>query len=216
MPALPDLHRKESAAPHAISPRSLVVIMEDERSEPILGPGTVLIAPHPTETVEILATPQQTTDRYRLRLTTPPGGGPGIRGLGPHVHPGFIERFHCVSGAMTMRVGSKLQDIGPGEGAEAPPGVIHGFSSSGDEPLVAEVEIVFTPPGPRPEADLVAFWAIVDGLIRRGDVNAKTGMPALLHLAVLIDQFPEAFRQPGVAGWLTKPLAMLGRIRGYR
>jgi len=192
------------------------VIMEEEQSELILGPGTVLIAPHPTETIEILATPQQTTDRYRLRLTTPPGGGPGISGLGPHVHPGFIERFHCVSGAMTMRVGSKLQEIGPGESAEALPGVIHGFSSKDDEPLVAEVEIIFTPPGPRPEADLVAFWAIVDGLIRRGDVNSKTGMPPLLHLAVLVDRFPEAFRQPGVAGWLTKPLAVLGRIRGYR
>jgi hypothetical protein len=117
---------------------------------------------------------------------------------------------------MTMRVGSKLQDIGPGETAEAPPGVIHGFSSTGDEPLVAEVEIIFTPLGPRAEADLVAFWAIVDGLIRRGDVSAKSGMPPVLHLVVLVDRFPDAFRQTGVAGWLMKPLAVLGRIRGYR
>ena len=115
-----------------------------------------------------------------------------------------------------MRVGSELQDIDPGDGAEAPPGVIHGFSGRGEEPLVADVEIIFTPPGPRPEADLVAYWAIVDGLIRRGDVNAKTGMPPLLHLAVLLDRFPEAFRQPGAAGWLMIPLAMLGRMRGYR
>jgi hypothetical protein len=46
-----------------------------------LEPGRVLIAPHPTETVEILATPRETGDQYRLRLRAPPHGGPGTTTL---------------------------------------------------------------------------------------------------------------------------------------
>jgi hypothetical protein len=115
---------------------------------------------------------------------------------------------------MTVRVGSRLQDIQPGEDAEVPPGTVHGFLSIGDEPLVAEVEMIFTPPGHRPEADLICFWAIVDELVRDRHVSSRTGMPPLLQLVSLLDEFPEAFKQPGVAGWLMKPLAILGRLRG--
>jgi quercetin dioxygenase-like cupin family protein len=180
-----------------------------------LEPGRVLIAPHPTETVEILATPRETGDRYRLRLRAPPDGGPGIRGRGVHAHPGFVEAFTCVSGAMTVRIGSEIWDLAPGETAEVPPDTVHGFVGASDAPLVVDVAIVFTPPGPRPEADLVAFWATVDRLIRQGRVNPRTGMPPLPQLVVLLDTVPEAFRQPGIAGWLIKPLALWGRLRGH-
>lgn len=74
----------------------------------------------------------------------------------------------------------------------------------------AHVEIVFTPPGPRPQADLVAHWASVDQLIREGRINERTGMPPLLQLAVLLDRVPEAFRMPGPAGWLMKRWPPLG------
>ena len=43
------------------------------------------------ETTEVLATPEETGDRYRVRVTAPPGGGPGIKGFGPHTHPGLVR-----------------------------------------------------------------------------------------------------------------------------
>ena len=183
--------------------------------EPILEQGRVLIAPHPTETIEILDTPEQTGDRYRLRLRAPPGGGPGIEGRGVHAHPGFVESFRCVSGELRIRVGSELSFLSPGQEAEVPPDTVHGFIGVGDQPLVVDVEIRFTPPGPRPQADLLAYWAAVDRLIRDGSVNERTGMPPLLQLVALLDLVPEAFRQPGIAGRFMKPLAVLGRLRGY-
>lgn len=144
-------------------------------------PCMILIAPHPTETVEILATPRETGDRYRFRLRAPPDGGPGVRGRWVHAHPGFMESFQYVSGSMRLRVGSELVDLGPGERAEAPRDSLHGFVGLGDVPLEVDVEMVFTLPGPRPEADLVAFWAILDRLIRGGQVNPRTGSPPLLR-----------------------------------
>jgi mannose-6-phosphate isomerase-like protein (cupin superfamily) len=183
--------------------------------EPVLEPGMVLIAPHPSESVEILETPRETGDRYRLRLRAPIGGGPGVKGRGVHAHPGFVESFRCVAGSIRVRVGSELGDLSPGQSVEVPPDSLHGFVGIGNQPLVTDVEIVFTPPGPRPQADLVAHWATVDQLIKEGSVSERTGMPPLLQLAALLDRVPEAFRMPGPVGWLMKPVAVVGRLMGY-
>ena len=168
------------------------------------------------ETTEVLATPKETGDRYRARVTAPPGGGPGIRGLGPHTHPGLVEIFQCISGTMTARLGRRISDLAPGERLEVPPGTVHGFKNTGEEPLIVDVDIVFTPPGPRPEADLMAIGVAVAGLVKDGKVSRWTGFPPILQMAVLEDAYPEAMKEAGIAGKLMAPLAALGRLRGYR
>jgi len=182
----------------------------------MVRPGTVLKAPHPTESIEVLATPAETGDRYRVRLTAPPGGGPGIRGRGPHSHSGLVEIFRPVSGEMVARLGHQTWHVAASEEVAVPAGAVHGFLNTGPGLLVVDVDLVFTAPGPRPTADLMTFWVIVDRLIRDGHTDARTGMPPLLQLAVLLRRFPEAFTQPGAAGLLLGPLAFLGRLRGYR
>lgn len=178
--------------------------------------GTILRAPHPSETIEVIASPVETGDRYRFRLTAPPGGGPGIRGVGPHAHGGLTEAFRVLDGRMLVRVAGDTRQVDAGGEVTASPGAVHGFLNTGDGPLTLEVDLIFTPPGPRPEADLMTFWVIVDGLIRDGKVDPKTGMPPVAHLALLLARMPEAFSQPGLAGLLMRPLAILGRLRGYR
>lgn len=89
-------------------------------------------------------------------------------------------------------------------------------SAGGHSVSVRDVDLVFTPPGPRSEADLVAFWVDLDKLARSGRTKPRTGMPPLPQLAVLLDDVPEAFTQPGIPGLLLKPLAVLRRLRGYR
>lgn len=168
----------------------------------------------PDEVSEIVATPETTGDRYRVIGTTAPGGGVGIRGFGPHTHPGLEEVFLCISGTMTVRVGSDLYELSPGDSAEVPAGVVHGFLNTGQEPLVAEVDLVFTPPGPRPTADLIEFAVILDGLMRDGRVSRWTGHPSLSQQAVLMRRrFPEAMDQPGLGKPLVRVLAALGHLR---
>lgn len=166
-------------------------------------------------TVELLATPDETGDRYRVRIVAEPGGGPGISGTGPHIHPGLIETFTCISGQMTARLGRERRPLPPGEHLEVPPGVVHGFINAGDDPLIVDSEIIFTPPGPRPEADLLDFGRKYDALMRQRRAQGKTGDPSLLHFAVLLRAYPEAMAQPGLPGLLMRPLAWLGRLRGY-
>jgi mannose-6-phosphate isomerase-like protein (cupin superfamily) len=167
----------------------------------------------PDEVSEIVATPATTGDRYTVIGTTPPGGGIGIRGFGPHTHPGLTEIFRCLSGAMTVRVGSDLTELSPGDSVGVPPGVVHGFLNTGQEPLVAEVDLVFTPPGPRQSADLIEFAIILDGLMRDGRVAKRSGMPSLLQQVVLMrDTYPEAMDQPGIGKPLIRMLAALGHL----
>jgi len=181
----------------------------------MIEPGVVL--EFPTERMEFLATPEMTGDRYRVRFTAPPGGGPGVKGDGPHTHPGLVEIFRCVSGEMTVRLGKDFSLLSPGEVIEVPAGVVHGFLNPGSGPLVVDIDIVFTPPGPRPEADLPVFGLILDGLIRDGHVSRRTGLPPITQIALLLrDRFPEGMAQPGLGGLLMRPLAAVGRWRGYR
>lgn len=151
-----------------------------------------------------------------MRLTIGPGGGPGIRGLGPHLHPGLIEILQCVSGTMRARVGRRVATLPPGERLNVPAGVVHGFKNTGPTPLIVNVDIVFTPPGPRPEADLMAIGWAMAGFVQAGEVSRWTGYPPLLQLAVIEDAHPQAMRQPGLVGLVMPALAFLGRLRGYR
>jgi len=170
----------------------------------------------PGETTEVLATPDETGDRYRVRLTVTPGGGPGIRGFGPHTHPGLVEIFQCVSGTMTARLGRQISNLEPGDRLEVSPGIVHGFKNTGEEPLIVYVDMVFTPPGPRPEADLMAIGVAIAGLIRDGKASRWTGFPPMLQFAVIGEARPEAMKFTGIAGLLMPSLAALGRLRGYR
>jgi hypothetical protein len=60
------------------------------------------------------------------------------------------------------------------------------------------------------------FAAIYDQLRRQGPVKPKTGEPPLLQMAVLTRTYRRVLRQPSIAGLLIPPLALVGRLRGYR
>jgi mannose-6-phosphate isomerase-like protein (cupin superfamily) len=166
--------------------------------------------------VEILATPAETGDRYRLRIVAQPGGGPGIDGDDPHVHPSLVETFACVSGSMRALVGRRLLDLVPGERIEVPARTRHGFINTGDTPLEVESEVIFLPPGYRADTDLMRFAATYDRLRGASDVDPRTGEPPMLQMAVLTDAYRSAVLPAGIAGALIRPLAFVGRWRGYR
>ena len=180
----------------------------------MVKPGMVF--EDPSERTEVLATPEETGDRYRIRVTVVPGGGPGIRGSGVHTHPGLVEIFRGVSGTVTARLGRDISQLDTGDRLEVPAGIVHGFKNTGDEPAVVEVDMVFTPPGPRPEADLMAIGVAIAGLANDGKVGRRTGFPPILQFAVISEARPEAMKFTGIYGLLMPPLAALGRLRGYR
>ena len=122
---------------------------------------------------------------YNVRMTVTPGGGPGIKGFGPHVHDGSTESFNIVSGSMTYRLGRDRGELGKGDQVEIPAGTVHGFKNLGDEPLVVDVEIVFDAGGPTPDTDPVPMGVTVSRLMQEGKRSRITGYTPILQLAVV-------------------------------
>ncbi len=180
----------------------------------LVEPGSVLNLGK--ETMEFIATPAETGDRYRVRMTVEPGGGPGVKGFGPHIHDGFTETFSVVSGHMKYRNGRTIGEAGPGDYVEVPPGNVHGFTNIGTDQLAVNVETVFGPEGPTPETDPVHLGVVVARLMEDGKVSRFTGFPPILQLAVVEYETPGATREAGLPGLLMPSLAWLGRRFGYK
>ena len=191
------------------------VSYEEEDGMPyMVEPGSVLNLGK--ETMEFTATPAETGDRYCVRMTVARGGGPGVRGFGPHIHDGFTETFTVVAGTMRYRRGRTLREAHPGQRVEVPPGAVHGFRNVGDDELTVDVEIIFGPEGPTRETDPVPLGVTVARLMEEGRVSRFTGFPPILQLAVVENATPNATREAGLPGLLMPSLAWLGRRLGYK
>ena len=169
--------------------------------------GTVFESPETGETTEIIETPEQTGDRYRVHVTFAPGSDSER-----HIHPGLIEKFTVKSGTVSVRLGRSTSLLGVGDQREVPLLTTHAISNPGDEPAEVDVDIVFASPGPRPEADLVRFGAAYEALASGG---RRVG---ILPMAVLMDEYRDAFALPmpvGLQRVAIRPLAALGRARGH-
>lgn len=160
--------------------------------------------------VEVLDTPEQTGDRYRVRIVARPGGGPGIDGDGPHIHPALTEVYECVSGTMSVRVDGQDRIVRPGQALLVPPGTVHGFVNIADTDLVVDADIVFGPEGWRAKADLIEFALVYAGL-----TDTHSGSVPLLQMAALLGAYRDALQQPGLSGIVLRLLAPIARWRGY-
>ena len=178
----------------------------------MLDIGTVLdIGDH---RVEVMGNPESHGDRYVVRIDADPGG-PGIKGPFPHSHPALVETFKCISGDMIIRSGKEVSELPVGAKVEVPEGQVHGVLNVGADQLIVESEVIF-PRGYTPDIDLLAFGATYDRLRREKPLSRITGEPAVLQMAVLLDAYRDAQRQPGVMGLLFATLAPIGRLAGYR
>jgi quercetin dioxygenase-like cupin family protein len=82
-----------------------------------------------------------------------PSGGPTFLeftvavgfNTGDHVHSRIEEIFYVVEGVVQIRVGDQLIQANAGDFVLVPPGVAHGFSSSGHRP--AKMVLVISPAG---------------------------------------------------------------------
>ena len=115
---------------------------------------------------------------------------PGGRVAGAHVHPSFSERFEVLSGRVGMRIGDQRDVGGPGTVREAPAGTVHDWWNAGDDEAHVLVEL-------RGEAETLRRFdemlVTLFGLAHEGRVR-KDGMPDLLQVAVIADEFSDVIR----------------------
>jgi quercetin dioxygenase-like cupin family protein len=136
----------------------------------------------------------------------------GARVVGEHRHPGIVERFTVLEGALTVKRDGRTSILREGETATIEPDVWHDWWNAGEKDARVRVEVT---PGER-------FAHMVEtlfGLARLGHTDAS-GMPDPLQLALFAREFSDTvvFRSPPLAAQrvIFGALTPLARWRGYR
>ena len=60
---------------------------------------------------------------------------PGFAGPPPHRHRQLHDMFYVLEGTLTLRLGDRTAEAGPGTFACVPPGVVHTFRNDSDAPV---------------------------------------------------------------------------------
>ena len=70
-----------------------------------------------------------------------------LQGLPLHVHREQDDTFFVLEGTLTVQVGDKLYELGPGDFASVPPGIPHTFDNTKMDQLPVKVCNLMTPGG---------------------------------------------------------------------
>jgi mannose-6-phosphate isomerase-like protein (cupin superfamily) len=121
-----------------------------------------------------------------------------------HLHPHQEERHEVVAGSLGLVVDGRELRLGPGDGELVPPATRHRIFKTQEDPILARFAL-------RPALESEALLETLFALGRD---------PGPLQLAVIFDEFAELGRpprpSPRLQRALIRPLAALGRARGYR
>jgi mannose-6-phosphate isomerase-like protein (cupin superfamily) len=174
----------------------------------VINRGDSVVNPVTGERLTFLKTSRQTDGEYCLiEATVRPNGFVAAK----HVHPYQSERFEVVSGTLTMTVGRKKIELGPGESYTVEPGKAHKFANKSETDVRFTCEV-------RPALSFEELIETMYGLAADGKTNKK-GMPNPLRLAVVARYHFDHVRLPVVPQALQKlALSMgapLGRLVGY-
>jgi quercetin dioxygenase-like cupin family protein len=126
-----------------------------------------------------------------------------------HVHPQSTERVTVQSGQVRAMIDGRLHTVAEGESLEVPPGTWHTWVPVGDVRMTA----TFTP-----ALGMDDFLLDLFAIAEAGEVDAQ-GVPHLLPLMVLLDDYPDAcyLREPsaGPRKETIRTLACSGRMHGF-
>jgi quercetin dioxygenase-like cupin family protein len=101
--------------------------------EPVLhGPGEGEYHDAGPAQIYIKATGEHTGGSFFLAESTL---APGFAGPPPHRHRDLNDMFYVLEGTLTLRLGDRTVEAGPGSFACVPPDVVHTFRNDSDAPV---------------------------------------------------------------------------------
>jgi mannose-6-phosphate isomerase-like protein (cupin superfamily) len=122
------------------------------------------------ELISIVRTGRETAGEvFEFEAVLPPG----LSGPPAHWHRVEQESFEVMEGRLRVRVGRAVRDLGPGESAVVPPGIVHAFSNPSDEPVCVITRE--TPAGQlAAQLRVMSSAGRLPPLLRLAEVNAGT------------------------------------------
>ena len=165
-----------------------------------------------------------TRERFVWRATTSSTGGdycefdlylgPGAKLAAAHRHPGQLETFSLMSGALVMTLARQRRSVAAGDEVVVAIGMPHAWGNVADEPAHVVVRLT-------PSLMIDEYFQAFCRIASNGQAN-RLGLPRNpLQLAVLVDRHREEFALPSplaqaVAGPALRTLAIIGRAAGFR
>lgn len=132
--------------------------------------------------------------------------------MGEHMHSNMKEKFIILEGAIGYKLGDKTGVAKAGDSFVVPPNVFHDWWNAGEGEAHVIVEFH---PGLRFEQMITTFF----GLAQEGKTNDK-GIPNLLQLAVINQEFSDVIQLKNPPAWVQKALfgvlGTIGRLMGYK
>lgn len=136
-------------------------------------------------------------------LLAPRGKGPPV-----HYHRSFSETFHCLEGALMLKLGADTMCLREGQEALAKPGQLHTFWSESDHPVRFRGTI---DPG---NVDAENCFRIAFGLARDGFLSSRGVPRRLSHMAILATMSQSHLR--GMGGVIVSLLGVLARTTSFQ
>lgn len=141
-------------------------------------------------------------------MVLPPGGFVTAE----HVHPNQEERYEVLTGELHVRIDGRERIVGSGDKVVVPVGKPHVWWNAGQDEVRFRCEVT-------PALHFETFLETLFGLASDGKTDAK-GFPGPLQMAVLMHAYRDEVRlarpSPAIQDLLFGPLAMIGRLVGYR
>ena len=131
---------------------------------------------------------------------------PGSLAPPPHVHPGPVEEYEVLEGALDLMIAGSWKTLAAGESASVPVGVLHTFKNrSGALVRVRNVH--------RPAARFEEYIEHIYKLIRARGITGAKDLRTPVYLSMLMLQYPDTLA-PGRPQERVpmKALAGLGRL----
>ena len=127
----------------------------------------------------------------------------------PHIHPRLTEEYELLDGSLDVSIGGEWRTLTAGEAASVPPGTIHTFRVGGGPVRVRTVH--------RPALDFEPYINRLCSAANQRNLGDLSSVRALLHVAVLVREFPQHSRASGrLLNGAVPALAALGRFLGFR
>lgn len=171
--------------------------------------GDVINNPITGERITFLKTAKDTGGSLlQFELVAQPGGFP----VGAHTHPKQEERFHILSGQISVWLDGQAHHYTAGDELVITAATPHYWTNTGREELKMIIEL-------RPALDWETFFESMFGLARDGKTDKK-GQPNPFQMAIIADKFRDEAGPVTLTHRLIFKLipllAVFGRWMGYK
>jgi mannose-6-phosphate isomerase-like protein (cupin superfamily) len=135
---------------------------------------------------------------------------PGFEGPPIHLHPHASESFDVIEGTLEIFADGEWSELGEGESSTVPPLVPHTLRNTGERPVRYRGAHI-------PGLGYERFMNRQLALVKAGKVRSfpPKDPSSIIHLAMLAHEHSEDVRIVKPPGWLTTPMARLGKLLGF-